>query len=86
MYVGYHLPVEIERLEEGGYLATCPAIQGCHAEGRTVGEALDNLQNVAQVIYQLCQEKDLPFVTGIPGFLAEHMIWQVEFAPAFELA
>jgi len=82
----YHLPVEIEWLEEGGLLAVCPAIQGCHAEGRTVGEARDNLQSVAQVIYQLCQEKDLPFVTEIPDLLAEQMIWQVEFAPTLEPA
>jgi hypothetical protein len=39
----YRLSIEIELLEEGVYLASCPAIQGCHAEGRTIGEALDNL-------------------------------------------
>ncbi|MBC8447939.1 MAG: type II toxin-antitoxin system HicB family antitoxin [Chloroflexi bacterium] len=59
----YRLPVEIEFLEEGLYLASCPAIQGCHAEGRTIGESLDNLQSVAQVIHDLCQEKGQPFVT-----------------------
>ena len=58
----YHLPIEVEHLEEGVYLASCPAIQGCHAEGRTIGEALDNLQSVAQVIYELCREKGLTFV------------------------
>jgi len=62
----YRLPVEIKRLEEGLYLASCPAIQGCHAEGRTIGEALDNLQSVAKVIYELCKEKGLPFITGAP--------------------
>ena len=29
----YRLPLEIEPLEEGGYLAICPILQGCHAEG-----------------------------------------------------
>ncbi|RLC77616.1 MAG: hypothetical protein DRI61_11215 [Chloroflexi bacterium] len=62
----YRLPVEIKRLEEGLYLASCLAIQGCHAEGRTIGEALDNLQSVAKVIYELCKEKGLPFITGAP--------------------
>jgi len=60
----YRLPVQIELLEEGIYLASCPAIQGCHAEGRTIGEALDNLRSVAQTIYELCREKGLPFITG----------------------
>ena len=82
----YRLPVEIEWLEEGVYLASCPLIQGCHAEGRTLGEALDNLQSVAQVIYALCQEKGLPFVTKFPDVSIEKMIWQVEFSPALAMA
>jgi predicted RNase H-like HicB family nuclease len=40
------LPVEIEVLTEGGYLALCPDISGCHAEGKTIGQALDNLQDI----------------------------------------
>lgn len=39
----YLLKVEVEPLEEGGYLAICPDIQGCHAEGETVAEALEIL-------------------------------------------
>lgn len=61
----YPLSVRIELLEEGLYLASCPAIRGCHAEGRTIGEALDNLQSVAQVIHDLCREKGLPFITDL---------------------
>jgi predicted RNase H-like HicB family nuclease len=36
-------PVSIEPCEEGGYFAACPALQGCHAEGETYGEAIDNI-------------------------------------------
>jgi len=36
-----------------GFLATCPELQGCHAEGRTLGEAIDNLQDVAQSLLEL---------------------------------
>jgi predicted RNase H-like HicB family nuclease len=82
----YRLPIEIELLEEGGYLASCPAIQGCHAEGRTIGEAIDNLQSVAQVIYALCQEKGLPFVTEHPDLSIDRMIWHIEFSPALVAA
>ena len=54
------LRVEVEPLEEGGYLATCPDLQGCHAEGDTVAEALENAEDVARVILELCLEKGLP--------------------------
>jgi predicted RNase H-like HicB family nuclease len=41
--------VVIEPCEEGGYFGSCPALQGCHAEGETYGEALDNLHNVIKI-------------------------------------
>ena len=56
----YLLRVEVEPLEEGGYLAICPDLQGCHAEGDTVAEALENAEDVARVILELCLEKGLP--------------------------
>ena len=56
----YLLRAEVEPLEEGGYLATCPDLQGCHAEGDTVAEALANVEDVARVIIELCLEKGLP--------------------------
>ncbi len=55
----YLLKVEVP-LEEGGFLATCPDLQGCHAEGDTVTEALDNVADVARLIIELCLEKSLP--------------------------
>jgi predicted RNase H-like HicB family nuclease len=81
----YRLSIEIELLKEGVYLASCPAIQGCHAEGRTIGEALDNLQSVAKVIHELCREKGLPFITEFPDASIEKVIWQVEFSTALEV-
>jgi predicted RNase H-like HicB family nuclease len=80
-----HLPVEIERLEEGGYLASCLDVPGCHAEGRTIGEAIDNLRDVARVVYELCREKGLPFLkdeTELPA--ASDLVWQLEFDPELE--
>lgn len=59
------IPVEIEPLEEGGYLATCEAIQGCHAEGETVAEALENLEDVARILLELRQEDGLPPPEGL---------------------
>ena len=54
------IPVTIEEHEEGGYLAVCEEIQGCHADGDTVEEAAANIAEVAEMIWELCVDKNLP--------------------------
>lgn len=61
----YLVKVEVEPLEEGGYLATCPDLQGCRAEGETIAEALDNIEDVARIIIELCLEKGLPLAAEV---------------------
>jgi len=39
-------PVIIEACEEGGYFADCPVLQGCHAEGETYAEVIENIEDV----------------------------------------
>ena len=39
-------PVVIESCEEGGYFATCPSLQGCHAEGESYSEVIENIEDV----------------------------------------
>jgi len=56
----YRLSVEVEPLDEGGFFAVCPDLQGCHAEGETIAEAIENVEDVARVIIELCLEKHLP--------------------------
>jgi predicted RNase H-like HicB family nuclease len=58
--IRYILPIEIQPLEEGGYLASCPIIQGCHAEGKTITEAMDNVEDVARILLELRIEDGLP--------------------------
>jgi predicted RNase H-like HicB family nuclease len=45
----YKLRVIIEQCEESGYFATCPALQGCHAEGETYLKALENIQDIIRI-------------------------------------
>ena len=45
-------PIVIECMEEGGYYAECPLLQGCHAEGETYSEAIENLQDVMRIILE----------------------------------
>lgn len=33
----------IQRDEDGKYIASCPAIKGCHSQGDTYEEALENI-------------------------------------------
>jgi predicted RNase H-like HicB family nuclease len=41
----YHFTVIIEPCEEGGYFATCPAFPGCHVEGETYEETLQEMKS-----------------------------------------
>jgi predicted RNase H-like HicB family nuclease len=64
----YLLQVKVEPLEEGGYLAICDAIQGCHAEGESVAEALENVEDVARALLELRREDGLPVPEGIEPY------------------
>jgi predicted RNase H-like HicB family nuclease len=57
----------VESLEEGGYLAVCDIIQGCHAEGDTISEALENIEDVARIILELQREENLPIDAMFEG-------------------
>jgi predicted RNase H-like HicB family nuclease len=48
--------LHIERLEEGGYLATSPDVPGLVAEGRTVTESVEIAQGLARKIAESCME------------------------------
>ena len=64
------IPVQVESLEEGGYLAICDVIQGCHAEGDTVAEALENLEDVAKTLLEVQKEDGVPLPSGLEEFIA----------------
>ena len=41
-----HLPILIEQDEDGIYIVSCPAFNGCHSYGKTVEEAIKNIREV----------------------------------------
>lgn len=63
----YLLNVEVEPLEEGGYFASCPDLQGCHAEGETIAEALYNVEDAARILIKLRMEDGLPLPAELPA-------------------
>jgi predicted RNase H-like HicB family nuclease len=67
----YRLQVVIEVDEDGKYVASCPALQGCYTQGDTFEEALVNIQDAIEMCLEELREekKDIdlryPEVVGI---------------------
>ncbi|OHE54823.1 MAG: hypothetical protein A2Z47_01785 [Thermodesulfovibrio sp. RBG_19FT_COMBO_42_12] len=40
----YRFTIIIEPCEEGGYFAMCPSFPGCHVEGKTYEETMDEMK------------------------------------------
>lgn len=54
----YNLQVIIEQDEDGIFVAECPALQGCYAQGKTYEEVIKNIKDViAMCIEELRAEK-----------------------------
>lgn len=51
--------VIVERDEDGFYIAECPSLKGCHAQGETLDETLKNIKEVIE----LCLEDDKPILS-----------------------
>ncbi len=45
----YKFRVVIEQDEDGVYVASCPALQGCYSQGTTVEEALENIKDAVSL-------------------------------------
>jgi predicted RNase H-like HicB family nuclease len=70
----YVLPVEVEWQPEGVYYAECTLIPGCHVEGDTIPEALDNLQDAARVLLEIMLERGEPMPSGLETFAVERSL------------
>ncbi|MEK7449567.1 MAG: type II toxin-antitoxin system HicB family antitoxin [Planctomycetota bacterium] len=63
----YLFPMVVEYLVEGGYFAECPILSGCHVEGATYAEAVENLESAIKTILKSYKElgKKIPDVPVI---------------------
>ena len=70
-------PVQIEICDDGGYFANCSLLQGCHDEGTTYSEVIENIQDVIkahleirkeqnQIFSSITIERKTPFSVNIP--------------------
>ncbi len=56
----YILPVEIQYLEEGVYLATSPVLPGFLVQADTVEKVIELAPGVAQALIEAMQEEGVP--------------------------
>ncbi|KPK77752.1 MAG: hypothetical protein AMJ89_01880 [candidate division Zixibacteria bacterium SM23_73] len=45
----YNYTIILEREEDGGYHAFCPALPGCHTQGDTYDEAMENIKDAIRL-------------------------------------
>ena len=60
-----HLPILIEQDEDKMYIVSCPQFKGCHSYGKTIEEAMGNIQ---EVIEMCLEEEKLENVNSFVGF------------------
>ena len=53
------LPILIEQDEDNVYIVTCPVFKGCHSYGKTVEEAIKNIQEVIEMCLEETPVKNL---------------------------
>jgi len=56
----YILPIEVQTVEEGGYLARSPALPGFLVQADTIEEVISLSPGVAQALIESMREKGVP--------------------------
>ena len=54
--------VTVDRDEDGVWIVECPAIPGCVSQGKTKGEALDNIKDAIALCLEVRAGKGLPLI------------------------
>ncbi len=49
-----------EDKEDGGYNVSCPALPGCHSQGDTIEEALENIKEAIKGCLEVLNERVKP--------------------------
>jgi predicted RNase H-like HicB family nuclease len=52
-------PIIIEKDEDGFFVATNPLLEGCYSQGKTIEEALKNIQEATELCLEEIAEDDL---------------------------
>ena len=63
--------VYFEQDEDGVFVATCPGLPGCVSQGRTRGEAQDNIREAIALYLESLREHGDPVPPGIEEAVVE---------------
>lgn len=55
----YNLPVVLEKDEDGFYIAECPLFEGCYTQGKTLDEAMKNIEEVIDLVLEEKENRQL---------------------------
>lgn len=47
-----NVPIFVEKGEDGFYVVSCPFLEGCYTQGKTLDEALRNIREAAALILE----------------------------------
>jgi predicted RNase H-like HicB family nuclease len=47
--ISYNYTVLLEKEQDGGYHAFCPVLRGCHSQGDTVEESIENITEAIEI-------------------------------------
>lgn len=53
-----------EDLEDGGFNVSCPALPGCHSQGETQEEALENIKDAIRGCMEVINERATSTIDG----------------------
>ena len=51
------LEIVLEEEDDGTYSVHCPALKGCHSQGRTREEAINNIHEAVDLYLEVANEK-----------------------------
>ena len=56
----YRYTIILEREADGGFHAYCPALKGCHSQGDSLDEAIDNIREAIEVYLESVEAHNEP--------------------------
>jgi len=61
----YILPMQIEELEEGGYLGRCSKLPGLNVQGESIEEVLKLAPKIARTLIEAMRDKGVTLPRGL---------------------
>jgi predicted RNase H-like HicB family nuclease len=55
--MSYKVSIVIEK-DDNGYYAYCPELEGCHTQGDTIEEAMDNIKEAIELYLETLSEEE----------------------------